>query len=108
MLRYAKQYLPISTVMTMYKTLVELYFRHCCLVWGNAGVTVIEKLQKLQNRAAKLITNSALMRPLYQLFVHFNGPLLGHLLILNHRKWFQIPPFRLCVSLEVPCPTKKF
>ena len=58
MLRYAKQYLPISTVKTMYKSLVEPYFRYCSPVWGNAGVTYIEKLQKLQNRAAKLITNS--------------------------------------------------
>ena len=58
MLRYAKQYLPLSTVKTMYKSLVEPYFRYCCPVWGNAGVTVIEKLQKLQNRAAKLVTNS--------------------------------------------------
>ena len=55
MLRYAKQYLPLSTVKTMYKSLVEPYFRYCCPVWGNA---VIEKLQKLQNRAAKLVTNS--------------------------------------------------
>ena len=58
MLRYAKQYLPISTVKTMYKSLVEPYFRYCSPVWGNAWVTYIEKLQKLQNRAAKLVTNS--------------------------------------------------
>ena len=57
-LRYAKQYLPISTVKTMYNSLVEPYFRYCCPVWGNAGVTAIDKLQKLQNRAAKLVTNS--------------------------------------------------
>ena len=37
---------------------MEPCFRYCCPVWGNAGVTVTEKLQKLQNRAAKLVTNS--------------------------------------------------
>ena len=58
MLRYTKQYLPISTVKTMCKSLVEPYFRYCCPICGNAGVTVIENLQKLQNRAAKLVTNS--------------------------------------------------
>ena len=42
----------------MYKSWVEPYFRYCCPVWGNAGVSIIGKLQKLQNRAAKLITNS--------------------------------------------------
>ena len=54
-----KQYLPLSTVKTMYKSLVEPHCRYCCPIWGNAGVTVIEKLQKLQNRAAKLVTNSS-------------------------------------------------
>ena len=38
--------------------MVEPYFRYCCPVWGNAGVSIIGKLQKLQNQAAKLITNS--------------------------------------------------
>ena len=57
-LRYAKQYLPPATIETMYRSLVEPYFRYCCQVWGNTGVSITGKLQKLQNRAAKLITNS--------------------------------------------------
>ena len=57
-LRYAKQYLPPATIETMYRSLVDPYFRYCCPVWGYAGVSIIGKLQKLQNRAAKLITNS--------------------------------------------------
>ena len=57
-LRYAKQYLPPATIETMYRSLIELYFRHCCPVWGNAGVSIIGKLQKLQNRVAKLVINS--------------------------------------------------
>ena len=47
-----------ETIEIMYKNLVEPYFRNCCPVWGNAGASIIEKLQKLQNRAAKLVTNS--------------------------------------------------
>ena len=35
MLRYSKQYLLIKPVQTMYKSLVEPYFRYCCQVWGN-------------------------------------------------------------------------
>ena len=57
-LRYAKQYFPLATIDTMYRSLVEPYFRYCCPVWGNAGVSIIGKLQMLQNRAPKLITNS--------------------------------------------------
>ena len=34
MLRYANQYLPPPTIETMYKILVEPYFRYCCPVWG--------------------------------------------------------------------------
>ena len=36
MLRCAKQYLPQGPIETMYKSLVEPYFRYCCPVWGNA------------------------------------------------------------------------
>ena len=58
MLRYSKQYLPIKSVQTMYKSLVEPYFRYCCPVWGVCGITALDKLQKLQNRAARIVTNS--------------------------------------------------
>ena len=58
-LRYAKQYLSPATIETTYRSLVEPYFRYYCPVWGNAGVSIIGKLQKLQNRALKLITNSS-------------------------------------------------
>ena len=34
MLRCAKQYLPPTTIETMYKSLVEPYFRSWCPVWG--------------------------------------------------------------------------
>ena len=42
---------------------MDPYFRCRCPVRGNAGVIVIEKLRKLQNRAAKLVTNSAFDAP---------------------------------------------
>ena len=84
MLRSAKQYLPLSTVKTMYKSLVEPYFRYCCPVWGNACRN--SKIA-LQNS----LPTVRLMRPLYQLFVRFNGPLSGNLLILNLKKWFSDP-----------------
>ena len=58
MLRYAKRYLPLVTVQAMYKSLIEPHFRYCCPVWGAAGITALRKLQKLQNRAARIVTNS--------------------------------------------------
>ena len=42
----------------MYKSMVEPYFRFCWPVWGVCGITAFSKLQKLQNRAAKMVANS--------------------------------------------------
>ena len=58
MIRHAKQYLPLSILQTMYRSMVEPYFRFCCPVWGVYGSTALNKLQKLQNRAARIVTNS--------------------------------------------------
>ena len=33
-------------------------FRYCCLVLGSCGASALAKLQKLQNRAARIVTNS--------------------------------------------------
>ena len=57
-LRYPKRYVPASTVRQMYKSLLEPHFRYCCPVWGNVGETSLTKLQKLQNRAARIVTGS--------------------------------------------------
>ena len=59
MLRYAKRYVPLSTVKTMYRSIVEPYLRYCCTVWGCCTETVLKRLQILQNRAARIVTNSA-------------------------------------------------
>ena len=50
MLKYSKRYLPLLTIQSMYKSLVEPYFRYCCPVSGSCGSTAINELQKLQNR----------------------------------------------------------
>ena len=58
MLKYSKKFLPLLTIQSMYKSLVEPYLRYCCPVWGSCGSTAINELQKLQNRAARIVTNS--------------------------------------------------
>ena len=57
-LRYSKRYVPASIVKQMYKSLVEPHFRYCYPVWDNVGKTSLTKLQKLQNRAARIFTGS--------------------------------------------------
>ena len=62
-LRHAKSFLPKESLITLYTGIVEPHLRYCCSVWGCAGSTVINRLKKLQNRAARLITNSSFDAP---------------------------------------------
>ena len=41
-----------------YISIIDPSFRYCCAVWGVCGLTEIKKLQKLQNKAARIITGS--------------------------------------------------
>ena len=34
------------------------FFDYCDIVWGNCGITLLNKIQKLQNRAARVLTYS--------------------------------------------------
>ena len=51
--------MPQSTLLSIYNSLVQPHFDYCSLVWGNCGKTLSNKLQKLQNRAARVITSSS-------------------------------------------------
>jgi hypothetical protein len=42
----------------IYNCLVQPYFDYCCVVWDSCGSTIANKLQKLQNRAARVLTSS--------------------------------------------------
>ena len=60
-LKYAKSFLPVTSLKTLYMGIVEPHFQYCCSVWGCCGSMESYQLQKLQNRAARVITNSSLM-----------------------------------------------
>ena len=55
-LRRAKNYISQQSLLTIYQSLVQPYFDYCSLVWGNCNQTCNDKLQKLHNRAARVIT----------------------------------------------------
>ena len=40
----------------LYRTLVETHFRYCNVVWGQHNDTIIDRLQTLQNKEARVIT----------------------------------------------------
>ena len=58
MLKYSKKFLSLETVQKMYLGIVEPHIGYCCSVWDCAGDTILRKLQKIQNRAARIVTNS--------------------------------------------------
>ena len=53
-----RSFVPQSTLPNIYNSLVQSHFDFCSPVWGNCGKTLFNKLQKLQNRAARVITSS--------------------------------------------------
>ncbi len=58
LLRRAKRFLTENALITMYNSLVVPHFTYCSTVWHNENITHIDKLSKLQKRAARVITNS--------------------------------------------------
>ena len=51
-------FLPCKILITLYQSLVESRLRYCNTVWGNCGLTLKNKLQSLQNRAARVVTRT--------------------------------------------------
>jgi hypothetical protein len=47
-----------ETAIKAYKGFIEPYFSYCAPVWDGLGVTLSDRLQKLQNRVARVITRS--------------------------------------------------
>ena len=72
-LKYAKKLLP-KHMSQIYRGIVEPHFRYCCSVWGNCGDYRLSMLQKLQNRAARIVTNSNYDAPAVNLIEELKWP----------------------------------
>ena len=58
-LRRVSHFIPFDTRVSMYNALVMPYFNYCCsAVWGNIDKRLADKLQKMHNRAARILTFS--------------------------------------------------
>ena len=55
-LRRISATVPFHTRINIYNALVMPYFNYCSPVWGNIGKSLSDKLQKLQNRASRIVT----------------------------------------------------
>ena len=49
------------------QSIVELYFDYCSIVWEDIRDRLIDKLQKLQNRATRIITGADYLTPTTEL-----------------------------------------
>ena len=57
-MRRMKPFVPPETLKLTYEALVQPYFNYCSPLWDNCGIALKDKLQKFQNRAARVITGS--------------------------------------------------
>ena len=67
-IKRVKPFVPQSTLLSIYNSLVQSHFDYCSLVWGNCGKTSSNKLQKLNSRAARVITSSSYVADVDSLF----------------------------------------
>ncbi len=56
-IRKAKEFVDRNTLVLIYNALVQPHFDYCCAIWDVLGKTLSDRLQKLQNRAARIIMN---------------------------------------------------
>ena len=55
-LRRLREFAELKTLVAAYKSLVQPHFDYCSQIWGCLGITLQNKLQRLQNRAVRIIT----------------------------------------------------
>ena len=67
----------MESLVVLYKTLIEPYFRYFNTVWGYCNDTLLDKLQVLQNTAARVIKESK--------FENTNHPVL-----LKELRWLNV------------------
>ena len=57
-IRRVKPFLSLRNLVTLYRSTVEPYFSYGCIVWDGIGNTLSSNLQKLKNRAARILTSA--------------------------------------------------
>ena len=54
-LKRFRHFIPMESLLLLYHTLIEPYFRYCSIVWRQCSETLKDKHQTLQNKAARTI-----------------------------------------------------
>ena len=58
-LKRIRPFITIDVANKIYKAIIQPHLDYCSMVWDGLGVTLLDKIQKLQNRAARIITQSS-------------------------------------------------
>ena len=58
-LKRVRPFVPATPLRYIYNSLIQPHFDYCSVVWGNCNKTLADKLQKLQNRAARVLKFSS-------------------------------------------------
>ena len=58
---------PPATLYNIYHGLAQSRFEHCSVVWGNCAKTLPDKLQRLQNRAVRVLIHTSYVADANQL-----------------------------------------
>ena len=54
-LKRIRPFVPHKTLLFIYNSLVKPHFDYCNVIWGSCNKTLVNKLQKLQNHAARVL-----------------------------------------------------
>ena len=69
MIRRVSSFMSQNKLLLIYHSLIEQRLHYCSIVWDTLSDGLKQKLQKLQNRAARIITKSSYDYPSDELFV---------------------------------------
>ena len=58
-LKQVRPFVTQETLLTIYKSIILPHFDYCDVVWDTLNKGLAERLQKLQNRSARVITSSS-------------------------------------------------
>ena len=73
-----RNFVPHEILLTIYNSLIQPHFDYCGVVWGCCSKALSQKLQKLQNRAARIITFLNYDSSTDELFRDLNWSKLNH------------------------------
>ena len=100
-LSMSKNYLPQGTLKILYNSLIETHFRYGNIIWENCEETFLTRRQKLQNRAARIITGSDYNTPTEPLIEQLGWKTVRELVQISEQHGPYIPQRSLHMFIPI-------